>query len=482
MQSEVRKIVIAGTAPAAAAAAVATAVSLRGSGISVTLLLAPNSGTSGPVDVFRGGPQGFHAKLGIEESKLCQQTNAVYGMGTRYRGLSEREDDVFVPLGTHGKTLRLVDFHHYARKLRAEDGPQDFNDWSAAAAVARTGRFDPTQADIEPVLRVLEYDVYVDSDSYLDSMVTHASALGVRIVRQSPLNAELNAEGMIESVSLGDGSSLHGDFFIDCSEDRFLIRHVTSDDELCDWSSWFACDQLVSLSAKSQQTPRLLTSIEAHDSGWLSQLSTRTLATGCFVYDSASINDGQAVEQLAQYLPGATPDDAQTACFRPGRYERHWEKNCVAIGTAAAVLAPMEISPLQLANSAILRLLAMLPRRKHSPMLAAEFNRMANVEIDSARDYQLLRLAVTNRQTGTLWQQTRRTRWPDSLLRRMDLFRSHGRFTVRDHEFFSKSNWISSFLNFGVWPEFYDPLADMIDEQRMRADLNRFRKGLQSRA
>ena len=132
----------------------------------------------------------------------------------------------------------------------------------------------------------------------------------------------------------------------------------------------------------------------------------------------------------------------------------------MAIGPAAAVLAPMEISSLQLANSAILRLLAMLPRRKDSPMLAAEFNRMANVEIDSARDYQLLRLAVSNRQTGTLRQQTR---WPDSLLRRMDLFRSHGRFTVRDHEFFSKSNWISSFLNFGVWPEFYDPLADMID-------------------
>ena len=475
MQSDVRKIVISGTGAAAGAAAVATAVSLQGSGISITLLLSPSSGNPRPVDVFRGGPMGFHTKLGIEESGLCRQTHAVYGMGARYRGLSESEDDVFVPLGTHGKTLRLVDFHHYVAKLRVADVAQHFNDWSAAATAARTGRFDPAQADLEPALRLREYDLYVDSDRYLDAMLAHASALGVRVVRQSPLNAELNAEGMLDSVTLDDGSRLQGDFFIDCSEDRFLIRNVSSDDELCDWSSWFACDRLVSLSAKSQQSPRMFTSIEAHDSGLLSQLSTRALATGSFIYDSSSINDEQAVEQLAKTLPGTAPDDAKTAPFRAGRYSRHWEKNCVALGSAAAALAPLEVSSLQLAQSAVLRLLAMLPRRKDSPMLAAEFNRMANVEIDSARDYQLLRLAVTNRQTGRFWQQIQRTRWPDALLRRIDLFRSHGRFTARDHEFFTKANWISSLVNFGVWPASYDPLVDMIDEQRMRDELNRFR-------
>lgn len=481
MQSAVRKIVIAGTGAAASAVAVATAVSLQGSGISITLLLSPNSQKSSRVEVFRGGPLGFHTKLGIDESALCRQTNAVYGMGARYRGLSESGEDIFVPLGTHGKTLRLVDFHHYVAKLRVEDGAQHFNNWSAAATAARTGRFDPAQADLEPALRLLEYDLHVDSDRYLDAMLAHASALGVRVVRQSPLNSELNAEGMLESVTLDDGSSLQGDFFIDCSEDRLLIRHVTSDDDFCDWSSWFACDRLASLSVKSQQTPRLFTSIEAHNAGLLSQLSTRALATSWFIYDSSSINDEQVVEQLAKTLPGAAPEDAQTAPFRSGGHSRHWEKNCVAMGSAAAVLAPLEVSPLQLAQSAILRLLAMLPRHQHSPMLAAEFNRISNAEIDSARDYQLLRLAVTSRQTGGFWQQTQRTRWPDSLLRRIDLFRSHGRFTARDHEFFTKANWISSLVNFGVWPASYDPLADMIDEQRMRDDLVRFKKSLRSR-
>jgi len=482
MQADVRQIVIAGADAAAASTAVAAAVSLQGSGIGITLLLSPKPGMPRSVEVFSGGPQGFHTKLGIEESTLCHQTSAVYGMGTRYRGLFESAEGAFVPLGTHGKTLRLVDFHHYIAKLNAEGDVQDFNDWSIAAAAAKTGRFDPAQTGVDPALRLLEYDLYVDHDSYLAVMLKHASSLGVKIVEQTPVNVELNAAGMLESVTLADDAVLHGDFFIDCSQDRSLIRHVAADDEFQDWSSWLSCDRLVSLPAKPQTTPNLFVSIEADDSGWFSQLSTHGKTAGAFVYDGAEIDDTEAVGKLATWLPGADSDDAQVAHFRPGRYATHWEKNCVAVGPAAALLAPMEVSPLKLAHSSILRLLAMLPRRKDSPMLAAEFNRMTNAEIDSARDYQLLRLALADRQTGRFWQRIQQTQWPDLLQQRIDLFRSRGRLTPRDNEFYTKSNWISSFINLGFWPASYDPLADIIDEKRMRADLVRFREIVQSGA
>ncbi len=255
MPSNVREIVIAGAGAAAGAVAVATAVSLQGSGIGITLLLSPNTGSPRSVEVSHGGPQGFHAKLGIEETTLCQHTSAVHGMGTRYRGLFESAETVFVPLGTHGKTLRLVDFHHYVAKLRAEGDVQDFNGWSIAAAAAKIGRFDPAQTGVEPALRLLEYDLYVDHDSYLAAMLKHASSLGVKIVRQPPVNVDLNAAGMLESVTLADDSVLHGDFFIDCSQDRSLVRHVAADDEFQDWSSWLSCDRLISLPAKPHTTP-----------------------------------------------------------------------------------------------------------------------------------------------------------------------------------------------------------------------------------
>lgn len=476
MQSNVREIIIAGADAVAGATAAAAAVSLQGSGIGITLLLWSDAEDSRSIEILRGGPRGFHTLLGLDEAMLFRQTSAVYGMGTRYRGLLDSGKDIFVPLGTHGKTLRLVDFHHYVAKLRAEDGAQEFNDWSAAAAAAQTGRFDPAQTGVEPALRLSEYDLYVDHDSYLEAVLKHASSLGVRIVRQQPVNVGLNAAGMLESLTLTDDSVLQGDFFIDCSKDRSLIGPVAAGDRFRDWSSWISCDRLISLPAKLKAIPDLFVSTEAIDSGWMSRLATRKAITGTFSYDRSVIDDEEAVVQLADWLPGASSDDANLSRFRPGRYARHWERNCVAIGPAAAALPPIEVSPLQLAHNAILRLLAMLPRRKNSSMLAAEFNRITNLEIDSVRDYQLLRLAVADRQTGPFWQRIRHLQWPDSLQQRVELFRSCGRFTPRDNEFFSKSNWISSFINFGVWPASYDPLADMVDEQRMRADLVRFKK------
>ena len=99
MSSNVRQIIISGAGGSAAAVAVAMAVSLQGSGIGITLLRSPESGQLRSVEEFRGGAQGFHARLGLDESTLYKQTNAVYGMGTRYRGLSERAETAFVPLG-----------------------------------------------------------------------------------------------------------------------------------------------------------------------------------------------------------------------------------------------------------------------------------------------------------------------------------------------------------------------------------------------
>ena len=124
----------------------------------------------------------------------------------------------------------------------------------------------------------------------------------------------------------------------------------------------------------------------------------------------------------------------------------------------------------------------MLPPRKISAMLSEEYNRTTSIEVASARDYQILRYALAGRRKGPFWENVGQVQNPVSLQKRIDLFRMHGRFTRVDHEFISQANWVSSFINFGFWPSSYDPLADMIDEQRMRNEISRFRKSVQRAA
>ena len=48
-------------------------------------------------------------------------------------------------------------------------------------------------------------------------------------------------------------------------------------------------------------------------------------------------------------------------------------------------------------QSSLLRLLAMLPRQRVNAVLAEEFNRVARAELESVRDYQLLRYVLSGR-------------------------------------------------------------------------------------
>jgi tryptophan halogenase len=154
----------------------------------------------------------------------------------------------------------------------------------------------------------------------------------------------------------------------------------------------------------------------------------------------------------------------------------------VAIGPAAATLDPVEVSTLHVVQSFILRLLAMLPRRKVSTMLAEEYNRVTLDELTNIRDYQALRYALASRSEGIFWENLAQAKRPESLQGRIDLFRDFGRFARGDHQMLRQADWVSSFLNFGFWPSSYDPIADMIDEKRMKAQLERFRKEVQEAA
>ena len=119
-----------------------------------------------PIEVSHGGTHAFHHVLGIDEKTLIERTNGAIGLGTRYRGFRSDEQDAFVPLGSHGMTLRLVGFHHYVAKLGVEGGDEDYNAYSLPATAAAIGRFTPPGDSDDPVLATIAYDIYIDRDRY----------------------------------------------------------------------------------------------------------------------------------------------------------------------------------------------------------------------------------------------------------------------------------------------------------------------------
>lgn len=476
---QVNSIVIAGGGAAGAAVAAAVAVSLQGSGTKITLIHPPDDGSNAPCEAIRGGVHSFHQLLGVDEQLVIDRTHGVFGLGTRYRGFRTDHEDVFLPLGSHGMTLHLVNFHHYAAKLKAAGNGEEYNEYSLSAAAAGHGLFRPPDDDDSPVSKTLAYDIYVDPDRYAMFFRECAENLGVTVLAEKMDGADIGEEGFIESVVLDGGDRVDGDFFIDCSSERLLASCLSAESSFDDWSRWLPCDRFVSVLTKKKNQPVLFMDINANDYGWIQKTTLSNLTAHSFACCSRHIDDSSAQQLLEKKLDGVAVGDIQTKKHRAGSYRKHWVKNCVAIGPAALSLEPMEISALHLVQSAVLRLLSMLPDKKLNVALAEEYNRVTSAEHESVRDYLILHYVLSGRRNSPFWAQFGDSALPDSLRTRIELFKTHGRITGRDHEFLSEASWASAFLNFGLWPSSYDPIADMVDEKRMRRDVSQFREKIQ---
>jgi tryptophan halogenase len=88
------------------------------------------------------------------------------------------------------------------------------------------------------------------------------------------------------------------------------------------------------------------------------------------------LSDDEATGTLLANLSGETITEP-----------RH--KNCIAIGLSSGFLEPLESTSIHLVTTAILRLMKLFPFGGNTTMLAEQFNRETQLELETVRDFAL---------------------------------------------------------------------------------------------
>ena len=459
----IRKVVIVGGGTAGWMAAAAAARYLDDGQRQIVLIESDAIGTVGVGEATIPPILGFNALIGVDERDFLRATGATFKLGIEFVGWDTGDDRYMHAFGGHGRDIQGLAFHQLWLKLRDRPGIGALDAYSPSAVAAYLHKFGQPNGQ-----QPLAYAYHFDAGLYAAFLRRRAEAGGVtRIEGQITGTDRDPLTGHVRAVRLDDGRSVDGDLFIDCSGFRSLLLGETMGVPFEDWSHWLPCDRAVAVPTEPT-TPLLpYTRATARTAGWQWRIPLQHRTGNGHVYSSAHISDDEATATLLANLDSRPTAEPRQLRFKAGRREKLWEGNVVALGLAGGFLEPLESTSIHLIQTGISKLFALFPDRTFSDVERDEYNRLMGDAYTSVRDFIILHYHATRRNDSAFWWHVRTMPIPDSLTRKLALFRKKGRIFRYDDELFGISSWVQVLLGQNVIPAGYDPIVDALDADRV---------------
>ncbi len=478
----IRQLVIVGGGTAGWMAAAALGHHLRHAGIGVTVVESSEIGTIGVGEATIPTIRRFYAQLGLTDAEVMSATEASCKLGIRFTGWGGPGSDFIHPFGLYGQDLRGVGFHHYWMKQRQTGDPTPLAAYSLGASMAAAGRFDQPSPNPPSSLSVFDWALHLDASLFARRLRTYAEAAGCRRIDARITGVRLRPDdGFIRAVTLEDGREVEGDLFIDCSGFRALLIGEAMGSAYEDWGDWLACDAAFAVQSENPPgaEPAPYTQVTAHAAGWQWGIPLRHRAGNGLVFSSAHMTDQQALDALMPNLMGRAITEPRRIGFRPGRRRQAWVRNCVSLGLAAGFLEPLESTSIALIENGIERLKSLFPDKTFAPAILQEFNDQSAREMERTRDFIILHYWL-NRRDEPFWRERREAAVPDTLARKVALWKARGQFVRYRWEMFHPASWLAIYDGFDVRPDQLDPAVEGLDPAQLAQSLNQMKSAVAS--
>ena len=475
MTAPIRSVLVVGGGTAGWMAAAALSRVLKQ--VSITVVESDEIGTVGVGEATIPPIRTFNEVLGLDEDDFVRATQGTFKLGVEFVDWTRLGHRYLHPFGVFGADMEAIKFHQFWLKRRQAGDPTDIAEYNLCAMAARRGRFTRPSRDPRSVLSTLKYAFHFDAALYARYLRAFAERRGATRREGKVVDVRLRGEdGFIEGVTLQSGERLGADLFIDCSGFRGLLIEQTLHAGYDDWTHWLPCDRALAVPSENPGPPLPYTRSTARAAGWQWRIPLQHRMGNGYVYSSRHVSDDEATATLMANLEAPALAEPRLLRFTTGRRKAFWVKNCVALGLAAGFMEPLESTSIHLIQTGVSKLLAMFPDRSFDPTLAAEYNRLTHIQMEQIRDFIILHYKAVERDDTAFWRVCAAMDVPETLARRIALFRAGGRFFRFEDELFADTNWIAVLLGQNVQPEGYDPLVDAVDEQAVARAMQRMRE------
>jgi tryptophan 7-halogenase len=435
----------------------------------ITLIESDEIGTIGVGEATIPAIKKYNELLGLDENDFLCRTQGTFKLGIQFIDWLRPGSSYIHGFGVIGQDLGWLRCHQYWLKMRGLGRAPDFANYSINAAAALADKFrraDPKMAE-SPIGHIANA-FHFDASLYARFLRGFAEERGVVRREGKVTDVALDPEnGFVRSVTMADGAAIEADLFIDCSGFRGLIIEQAMQTGYEEWTQWLPCDRAIAVPCARSDAFTPYTRATARTAGWQWRIPLQHRTGNGHVYSSSHIDDAEAERVLLANLDGAQLAEPNRIRFVTGKRRKTWNRNCVAIGLAAGFLEPLESTSLHLIQSAVIRMVRLLPDAGFDPATIAEFNRQTDFEYERVRDFIILHYKATERDDTPFWRHCRDMEVPATLQHKIDVFAANGRIFREDEELFAEESWIQVFLGQGVIPRGYDPLVDIRSEPQI---------------
>ena len=481
MESNIRDIVIVGGGTAGWMAA--SALAKNAAGARITLIESEEIGTVGVGESTIPPIILFNQLLGIDEDEFVRETNATFKLGIEFVDWRRLGHKYFHNFGMLGADLHTgVPFIHYWMRSLKSGGDPDQLRFSSETEAARRGKFGRVQRTPPGAQPNMHYAFQFDASTYAAYLRRYCERRGVVRKEGKVVNVRQNGEtGFIEGVDMHDGSSVRGDFFIDCSGFRGLLIEQIYKAGFEDWSHWLPNDRAAAVPAERMAEPSPFTVARAREAGWQWRIPLQHRTGNGYVYSSSHISDDEVATALLGALEGKALADPKVLRFKAGRRRKSWVKNCIALGLASGFLEPLESTSIHLVQAGIMKFLDFFPHRECDPILIDRYNEEMAFQYETIRDFIIAHYKVTEREDTEYWRYCRHMSIPDSLSDKLTLFRERSEVKPYPGDLFGDISWFAILYGQGLVPDGYHPLADAISDDDLQLRLAGIRKAIMDR-
>lgn len=458
------KIIIAGGGTAGWMTAIALIKQLNHC-VDVTLIESEDIGTVGVGEATIPTIQTFHRLIGLDEYEFIKETNATFKLGIAFENWGAQQDSYFHSFGDTGNQTWAGEFQHFWRRAVELGVGESYGSYSLETQAALAGKFAITEKPR------MNYAYHFDAGLYAAYLRRLSEKMGVVRVEGKIQRVNINTEnGFISNILMETGIELSADLFVDCTGFRSLLMGSALGVGYEDWSHWLPCDSAVAVQTKSEDVAMPYTRAIAQSVGWRWRIPLQHRIGNGYVYSSKFISDESARDLFLSQLNEPLVNQPRVIKFATGRRKASWFKNCIVIGLSSGFIEPLESTSIHLISSSVVRLMRLLPLRSFD-LVADEFNRQANMEIEAVRDFVILHYHATTRTDSDFWNYCRNIEIPEKLRIRMELFKESARIFRGDDELFTINSWNQVMLGQRLMPQTYHPIADVMSPDELKGYL-----------